>query len=99
MLAFLGLHYKNAFKYFFTRHLTFSLETWCLAVNYLDRFLSVQAVDKECLQVGTGMRRYLSRQVVPGIHRYLKQIGSSMYTQVSQQTSSSRYSQVSQADR
>jgi len=33
------------------RHLTFSLETWCLAVNYLDRFLSVQAVDKECLQL------------------------------------------------
>lgn len=33
------------------RHLTFSLETWCLAVNYLDRFVAVQAVDKECLQL------------------------------------------------
>ncbi len=53
------------------RHLTFSLETWCLAVNYLDRFLSVQAVDKECLQVGTGMHRYPSRQVDTGMYRYL----------------------------
>jgi len=34
-----------------SRHLIFSLETWCLAVNYLDRFLALQAVDKECLQL------------------------------------------------
>ncbi|XP_023347514.1 cyclin-O protein A [Eurytemora carolleeae] len=29
----------------------FSLETWCLSVNYLDRFLGVQAIDRELLQL------------------------------------------------
>jgi len=34
-----------------TRTLDFSLETWCLAVNYLDRFLSKQLIGKDCLQL------------------------------------------------
>lgn len=29
----------------------FSLETWCLSVNYLDRFLQLQPLDRECLQL------------------------------------------------
>ena len=33
------------------RELEFSLETWCLAVNYLDRFLGVQPVSKDVLQL------------------------------------------------
>ena len=33
------------------RELEFSLETWCLAVNYLDRFLGVQPLFKDCLQL------------------------------------------------
>jgi len=33
------------------RELEFSLETWCLAVNYLDRFLGVQPLSKDCLQL------------------------------------------------
>jgi len=34
-----------------SRELEFSLETWCLAVNYLDRFLGVQPLSKDCLQL------------------------------------------------
>ena len=34
-----------------TRTLDFSLETWCLAVNYVDRFLSKQLIGKDCLQL------------------------------------------------
>jgi len=34
-----------------TRTLDFSLETWCLAVNYLDRFLCSQLIAKDCLQL------------------------------------------------
>jgi len=34
-----------------SRELEFSLETWCLAVNYLDRFLGVQLLSKDCLQL------------------------------------------------
>eukprot|EP00092_Neocalanus_flemingeri_P037043 GFUD01040328.1.p1 GENE.GFUD01040328.1~~GFUD01040328.1.p1 ORF type:complete len:286 (+),score=50.66 GFUD01040328.1:416-1273(+) len=34
-----------------TRQLEFSLETWCLAVNYLDRFLGTQLLAKDCLQL------------------------------------------------
>jgi len=34
-----------------TRQLEFSLETWCLAVNYLDRFLAAQLLAKDCLQL------------------------------------------------
>jgi len=34
-----------------TRQLEFSLETWCLAVNYLDRFLDSQLLAKDCLQL------------------------------------------------
>jgi len=34
-----------------TRELDFSLHTWCLAVNYLDRFLGVQLISKDCLQL------------------------------------------------
>merc|ERR1712002_783043 len=33
------------------RELEFSLETLCLAVNYLDRFLAVQPLSKDCLQL------------------------------------------------
>ena len=33
------------------RELEFSLETWCLAVNYLDRFLGFQPLSKDCLQL------------------------------------------------
>jgi len=33
------------------RTLDFSLETWCLAVNYLDRFLCHQQIGKDCLQL------------------------------------------------
>jgi len=33
------------------RQLELSLETWCLSVNYLDRFMAVQPLDKECLQL------------------------------------------------
>lgn len=33
------------------RQFGFSCETWCLCVNYLDRFTAVQALDKECLQL------------------------------------------------
>jgi len=33
------------------RTLDFSLETWCLAVNYLDRFLCRQQIGKDCLQL------------------------------------------------
>jgi len=33
------------------RQFQFSLETWCLMVNILDRFLSIQALDKDCLQL------------------------------------------------
>merc|ERR1719412_3503546 len=29
----------------------FTLETWCLAVNLLDRFLSMQPLNKDCLQL------------------------------------------------
>eukprot|EP00092_Neocalanus_flemingeri_P036048 GFUD01039248.1.p1 GENE.GFUD01039248.1~~GFUD01039248.1.p1 ORF type:complete len:400 (+),score=59.17 GFUD01039248.1:81-1280(+) len=34
-----------------TRQLEFTLETWCLAVNYLDRFLETQLLAKDCLQL------------------------------------------------
>merc|ERR1712227_711351 len=34
-----------------TRTLDFTLETWCLAVNYLDRFLRSQLIAKDCLQL------------------------------------------------
>ena len=34
-----------------TRVLDFSLETWCLAVNYVDRFLCTQLIAKDCLQL------------------------------------------------
>merc|ERR1712179_373914 len=34
-----------------SRELEFSLETWCLAVNYLDRLLCVQPLSKDCLQL------------------------------------------------
>jgi len=34
-----------------TRTLDLSLETWCLAVNYLDRFLCSQLIGKDCLQL------------------------------------------------
>jgi len=34
-----------------SRELEFSLETWCLAVNYLDRFLGVQLLSRDCLQL------------------------------------------------
>merc|ERR1712212_477596 len=34
-----------------SRELEFSLETWCLAVNYLDRFLCFQSLSKDCLQL------------------------------------------------
>ena len=34
-----------------TRILDFSLETWCLAVNYVDRFLCTQLIAKDCLQL------------------------------------------------
>merc|ERR1711970_972108 len=34
-----------------SRELEFSLETWCLAVNLLDRFLGVQPLSKDCLQL------------------------------------------------
>lgn len=34
-----------------TRTLEFSLETWCLAVNYLDRFLCSQLVGRDTLQL------------------------------------------------
>lgn len=34
-----------------SRELEFSLETWCLAVNYLDRFLETQLLSKDCLQL------------------------------------------------
>lgn len=34
-----------------TRTLDFSLETWCLAVNYVDRFLCTQLIAKDCLQL------------------------------------------------
>jgi len=34
-----------------SRSLEFSLETWCLGVNYLDRFLCVQPISKDCLQL------------------------------------------------
>ena len=34
-----------------TSQLEFSLETWCLAVNYLDRFLATQLLAKDCLQL------------------------------------------------
>jgi len=34
-----------------TRQLEFSLESWCLAVNYLDRFLGTQLLAKDCLQL------------------------------------------------
>ena len=34
-----------------SREIEFSLETWCLAVNYLDRFLGVQPLSKDCLQL------------------------------------------------
>ena len=34
-----------------TRTLEFSLETWCLAVNYLDRFLCIQLVGRDTLQL------------------------------------------------
>jgi len=34
-----------------TRTLDFTLETWCLAVNYLDRFLCSQLIAKDCLQL------------------------------------------------
>ena len=33
------------------RQLELSLETWCLSANYLDRFMAVQLLDKDCLQV------------------------------------------------
>merc|ERR1719412_2017968 len=29
----------------------FTLETWCLAVNIMDRFLSIQSLNKDCLQL------------------------------------------------
>jgi len=34
-----------------SRSLEFSLETWCLGVNYLDRFLCEQPISKDCLQL------------------------------------------------
>ena len=34
-----------------TRTLEFSLETWCLAVNYVDRFLCAQLVGRDTLQL------------------------------------------------
>jgi hypothetical protein len=34
-----------------TRTLEFSLETWCLAVNYIDRFLCTQLVGRDTLQL------------------------------------------------
>ena len=34
-----------------SRDLEYSLETWCLAVNYLDRFLFSQLLAKDCLQL------------------------------------------------
>lgn len=34
-----------------TRQLEFTLETWCLAVNYLDRFLCHQLLAPDCLQL------------------------------------------------
>jgi len=34
-----------------SRDLEYSLETWCLAVNYVDRFLSSQLLAKDCLQL------------------------------------------------
>jgi len=33
------------------RTFEFSLETWCLAVSYLDRFLGSQPIGKDCLQL------------------------------------------------
>merc|ERR1719309_1087291 len=33
------------------RQLELSLETWCLSANYLDRFMAVQLLDKDCLQL------------------------------------------------
>lgn len=33
------------------RQLEYSLETWCLAVNYLDRFLCRQLLSSDCLQL------------------------------------------------
>merc|ERR1712059_16486 len=38
----------------YVRQVEFSLETWCLAVNYLDRFLCAQLIAKDCLQL-TGL--------------------------------------------
>jgi len=34
-----------------SRSMEFSLETWCLGVNYLDRFLYEQPISKDCLQL------------------------------------------------
>lgn len=33
------------------KELEYSTETWCLAVNVMDRYLSIQPLDKECLQL------------------------------------------------
>ena len=33
------------------REVEYSLETWCLAVNYLDRFLCLQLLAADCLQL------------------------------------------------
>lgn len=68
-----------------TRTLEFSLETWCLAVNYLDRFLCIQLVGRDTLQlVGLTALWLAAKQeelVPPGLEQ-LVTLAAESYTEI-----------------